>query len=173
MKKIAAIGILALLITAFCLPAHAWSEGRKGRFALGLYAPGLFAGNKHIDIMMSFGLDAEYFILENLSVNFRLEEATDFKAGGSPHSVLTFVARARYAFDLGSSGKWVMYVQGGGGGALIGSSRGAGDLAIPGLGFWYQWNDHWSFGMDSSLHILFRSETAIAFDVTPVVRFMF
>jgi len=173
MKKIL-FGALALfVIVGLSLPAKAYTGGRKGSFRLGLYAPGLFAGNKNIDAMISFGIDGEYFFLENLSANFRIEEATDFKMGDPPHSVLTFVARARYVFDIGSSGKWAAYIQGGGGGAIIGSSHGAGDISIPGGGFWYQWNDRWSFGADTNLHILIRDETAIAFDITPVVRYQF
>lgn len=173
MKRYFLMIIAVMLAVSVSVPARAYSDGRKGSFRLGLYAPGLFAGNKNIDAMISFGLDGEYFFLENLSANFRIEEATDFKAGDPPHSVFTFVARARYVFDIGSSGKWAAYIQGGGGGALIGSSHGAGDISIPGGGFWYQWGNNWSFGVDTNLHILIRDETAIAFDVTPVVRYQF
>jgi hypothetical protein len=173
MKKILCAVVMVLLLLGASLPANAYMDGRKGSFRLGLYGPGLFVGNKNIDAMISFGIDGEYFFLENLSANFRVEEATDFGAGDPPHSVFTFIARARYVFDVGSSGKWSIYVQGGGGGALIGSSHGAGDLSIPGGGFWYQWNNNWSFGADANMHILIRDETAIAFDVTPVVRYQF
>jgi len=173
MKKMVISAVVMLLVLAFSLPLHAKLEQRKESFRLGLYMPGLFVGNKGIDAMMSMGLDGEYYFLENLSANFRIEEATDFKSGHPPHSVLTFVARARYVFDVGNSGRWAIYVQGGGGGALIGSSNGAGDISIPGGGFWYQWNDRWSFGADANLHILIRDESAIAFDFTPVVRYQF
>lgn len=173
MKKTLIWLVCFALLLGAAFPAGAYADGRKGSFRLGLYAPGLFVGNKNIDAMISFGVDGEYYFLENLAANFRIEEATDFKAGDPPHSVLTFVARAKYVFDVGSSGRWSIYVQGGGGGALIGSSHGAGDLAIPGGGFWYQFNDHWSFGADASMHILIRDETAIAFDVTPVFRYQF
>ena len=173
MKKLIIAIIVGLLVASMGFSAKAISAERKGSFRMGLYAPGLFVGNKHIDAMVSFGLDGEYYFLENLSANFRIEEATDFTMGDPPHSVLNFVARARYIFDIGTSGRWAAYIQGGGGGAIIGSSHGAGDLSIPGGGFWYQWNDHWSFGADTNLHILIRDETAIAFDITPVVRYQF
>lgn len=173
MKKVVVFVSLALLIIGLSYPAKAWQGGRDGSFRVGLYMPGLFVGNKNIDAMMSFGVDGEYFFLENLSANFRLEEATDFKIGDPPHSVFTFVARARYTWDIGTSGKWALYVQGGGGGALIGSSHGAGDIAIPGGGIYYQWDDHLSFGADASMHILIRDDTAIAFGITPVVRYQF
>lgn len=173
MKKVIMTVFVVLIAAALLLPATGNSMERKGHFRLGLYAPGLFVGNKHINAMVSFGVDGEYFFLEKLSANFRLEEATDFKIGDPPHSIFTFVARARYVFDVGNSGRWAIYVQGGGGGALIGSNHGAGDIAIPGGGFWYQWSNNWSFGADTSMHILIRDETAIAFDFTPVVRYQF
>lgn len=165
--------IYAAVFVAIVLSTTQARAERKGSFVVGGYMPGMFAGNKNIDVMMSFGLDGEYYFLENLSANFRVEEATDFKIGNSPHSVFTFVARARYVFDIGDSGRWSAYVQGGGGGALMGSSRGAGDLSIPGGGIWYQWSDRWSFGADANMHVLIRNNTAIAFDVTPVVRYQF
>ena len=174
MKKYLLFVVVTAFVVCLGLPSQAKvSGGRKGNFVLGGYAPGLFVGSKHIGAMISLGIDGEYYFLENLSANFRLEEATDFKVGDPPHSILTFVARARYVFDVGNSGRWAIYVQGGGGGALIGSNHGAGDLSIPGGGFWYQWNDHWSFGADANLHVLIRDETAIAFDITPAFRYRF
>ncbi|MFH1874583.1 MAG: hypothetical protein ABH859_05285 [Pseudomonadota bacterium] len=166
--------VLALIVfIGISANAHAWGYARKGHFRLGVFAPGVFVGNKGIDGMLSVGLEGEYFILENLSASFRIEEATDFKIGASPHSVLNFVARARYVFDIGNSGNWAAYVQGGLGGAIIGKSHGAFDLAIPGGGFWYQWYQNWFIGLDCSMHILIRNPTAIAFDVTPSIRYQF
>lgn len=173
MKKIILAAVMIVVVGGLCSPTASYAWERKGTFNVGLYAPGIFVGNKNIDAMISFGADGEYYFLENLSANFRIEEATDFMAGGAPHSVLTFVARARYVFDIGSSGRWAAYVQGGGGGALIGSGTGAGDITIPGGGFWYQWTEHWSVGADANMHILIRDETAFAFDLTPVVRYRF
>jgi hypothetical protein len=123
--------------------------------------------------MMSLGLEGEYFFLENLSASFRIEEATDFKFGDPPHSILTFVGRARYVFDIGNSGNWAAYVQGGVGGCLIGTSHGCFDLTVPGGGFWYQWYQDWFIGLDANLHFLIRDPTAIAFDITPMIRYQF
>ncbi len=173
MKKFV-FAVLALVVFAsVSANAHAWGYSRKGHFRLGVFAPGVFVGNKGINGMLSMGLEGEYFFLENLSASFRVEEATDFKIGAPPHSVLNFVARARYVFDIGKSGNWAAYLQGGAGSALIGSSTAAFDLAIPGGGFWYQWYKDWFIGMDCSMHILIRNPTAIAFDVVPSIRYQF
>lgn len=173
MKKIITVVLLFILSSAFSLTTYASQAERKGSFRASLLAPGLFAGNEGIGTMMSFGGEGEYFFLENLSASFRIEEATDFNAGKAPHSVLTFVARARYIFDIGDSGRWALYGQAGGGGALLGKSNGGGDFSLPGGGFWYQFDENWFLGADCNLHILIADETAVGFGIAPFARYQF
>ncbi|PIU55519.1 MAG: hypothetical protein COS89_07170 [Deltaproteobacteria bacterium CG07_land_8_20_14_0_80_38_7] len=172
MKKIL-VAVLVVLLFSVSLKANALDSERKGHFRLGAFAPGLFIGNKNINTMMALGLEGEYFFMQNLSASFKIQEATDFKFGNPPHSVLTFVARARYIFDIGDSGDWAAYVQAGAGGGLIGSKQGCGDVSLPGGGFWYQWYKDWFIGLDSNLHILIRDPIAIAFDIMPAIRYQF
>ena len=173
MKKFVVLAMAAFILVGMGFSNDASAFKRKGNFRLGFYAPGLFIGNKYVDTMMSIGLEGEYYFLENLSVALRLEEATDFKIGSAPHSIFMFDVRARYVFDVGQSGKWALYAQAGAGGALIGKSNGAVDIAIPGGGFWYEWWPNWFAGIDTSLHILVRNPTAIAFDIVPTIRYQF
>lgn len=172
MKKVIISIVLAVLfIAAAAAPAKAQSYSRKGRFQVGLVFPSIFFGNKNIDAMLSGAVEGEYFLLENLSLGFRIEGASDFKMGDSPHSVFLFDAKARYIFDIDDN--WKAYLGLGGGVALLGSSTWAGDVNIPNVGGYYQFNDHISFGVDANMHVLLWSRTAFAFSLGPSFRWMF
>jgi hypothetical protein len=165
------IAFLVVFILAPLGTGHAY--GRKGSFQVGFIGPGIYVGNKSIDAMMSAGLEGEYFFLEKLSAGLRAEIATDFHADPGVDTILSFVPRVRYVFDIRNHPRWKVYAQGGVGLALLDGSHAAADIAIPGGGFWYQWRDGWSFGADTSMHILVRSTTAIAFCFSPAVRYEF
>ena len=122
--------------------------------------------------MLSGALEGEYFALNNLSVGFRMEGASDFKLGDSPHSVFSFVAMVRYVFDI--SDPWAMYLGIGGGGALLGKSTWVGDIMPVNVGGYYQFNDHLSFGLDAAMHVFVRSSRIpVAFSFGPCVRWRF
>jgi opacity protein-like surface antigen len=121
--------------------------------------------------MMSGAFEGEYFIINNLSLGFRLEDATDFGAGKAPHNILSMTARVRYIFDVDQV--WKAYLGLGFGAALIGDSHWAADIVTPNVGGYYQFNDHLSFGVDANMHILVRSTTAVAFSLGPAVRWKF
>lgn len=142
---------------------------RKGRFRVGLIAPGYAVANKGAGSMMSMGLEGEYFFWDKLSAAMRIEVATDF----DDITILSFVPRARYVFDLASHPRWAIYIQGGVGLALWDGDHAAADIAIPGGGFWWQWTDNWSVGADTSMHIYVRSNTAIGFNIGPAIRYQF
>jgi opacity protein-like surface antigen len=172
MKKIFAALIIITSLAFIASPAKAEQYyDRKGRFQLGAIMPGVFFGNKNIDAMMSFAVEGDYFILNNLSIGLKLEEATDFKWGDAPHSVFLTTVKAKYIFDIDEN--WKAYLGGGGGIALIGSSTWAGDINIPNIGGYYQIDDHMSVGLDANMHILIRSETAFAFSMGPSFRWKF
>lgn len=147
--------------------------GREGRFRAGLVAPGLYAGNKSIDLMATFGIEGEYFFFDRLSAGLRMLFATDFKKDAKPNAILSFIPQARYVFDVGSSERWAIYVQGGVGITLLDGDTVAADIMIPGGGFWWKWTERWSVGADAALHVLARSSTAIAFHVSPALRYTF
>ncbi len=172
MRKIV-ISVLAgiALFVATMVPAHAQYYDRKDRFQVGAMFPGILFGNKNIDAMLSGAFEGEYFILENLSLGFRLQESTDFKMGDAPHNVFSFGAIVRYTFDVAED--WAVYYGVGGGGALIGSSSWAGDFIPVNFGGYYQFDDHLSFGVDSGMHVFVRSNTAVAFWIGPMVRWKF
>lgn len=173
MKKFIAAVIMIIIVLAAAAPSQAQSYyDRKGRFQLGLVFPGIYFGTKNIDAMVSGTLEGEYFALNNLSVGFRMEGATDFKLGDSPHSVFSFVGMVRYTFDI--SDPWAMYLGIGVGGALLGSSTWVGDVMPVNVGGYYQFNDHLSFGLDAAMHVFVRSSRIpIAFSFGPVVRWRF
>lgn len=170
-RRLMWIAVLATLILAPLATGHAY--GREGHFQLGFVGPGLYVGNKSIDAMMSAGLEGEYFFLDELSAGLRAEIATDFQSDRGVNTVLSFVPRARYVFDLRRHPRWSIYAQAGVGVALLDAEHAAADIAIPGGGIWYQWRDGWSFGADMSLHFLVRSTTAIAFCFSPAIRYQF
>ncbi len=147
--------------------------GREGRFRAGLVAPGLYAGNKSIDLMATFGIEGEYFFFDRLSAGLRMLFATDFKKDAKPNAILSFIPQARYVFDVGSADRWAIYVQGGVGVTLLDGDTVAADIMIPGGGFWWKWTERWSVGADCALHVLARSNTAIAFHVSPALRYTF
>lgn len=159
--------------TTYYNPSPQYNPYRKGAFRLGVVAPGIYAGNKTIDAMMSAGLEGEYFFFEKLSAGLRVEAATDFDTDPGANVILSFVPRARYVFDLDSHPRWAIYVQAGAGIALIDGDTVAADIAIPGGGFWWNWTDRWSVGADASLHILARSTTAVSFCLSPALRYQF
>ena len=165
------IVVLVALILAPLSIGHAYE--RKGRFQVGFVGPGLYVGNKSIDAMMSAGLEGEYFFWEKLSVGLRAEMATDFHADPGVDTILSFVPRARYVFDLRNHPRWSIYAQAGVGLALLDGKHAAADIALPGGGFWWRWRDGWSIGADASMHILVRSTTAIAFCFSPAIRYQF
>ena len=146
---------------------------REGTFRAGIVGPGIYAGNKSIDAMMGIGAEGEYFFFENLSAGMRIQVATDFKSNNEINSVLSFVPQARYVFDLDDHPRWSFYVQAGVGIALLDGDNVAADIAIPGGGFWWQYNHSFSIGFDASLHILARSSTAISFFAGPSFRYQF
>jgi hypothetical protein len=143
--------------------------GRKGRFQVGFIGPGFAAANRGIGPMMVSGIEGEYFFWEHLSAGLRIEVASDFK----DVTILSFVPRARYVWDLSGHPRWSLYVQGGVGLALVDARHAAADIAIPGGGFWWQWTDRWSVGADTSLHILVRDDTAVGFTLAPAFRYRF
>lgn len=142
---------------------------RKGHFRFGLIGPGYAVANKGAGSMMSMGVEGEYFFWDKLSAVMRIEMATDF----DDITILSFVPRARYVFDLASHPRWALYVQGGVGLALWNGDHAAVDIAIPGGGFWWQWTDNWSIGADASAHFFVRSNTAIGFTIGPAIRYQF
>lgn len=146
---------------------------REKSFRAGLIGPGIYVGNKGIDAMMGIGVEGEYFFFENLSAGLRIKVATDFKSDPKPNAILSFVPQARYVFDFENHPRWSLYVQAGVGLALIDGGNVAADIAIPGGGFWWQWNEKASVGLDASLHILARSNTAVAFFAGPAFRYQF
>ena len=173
MKKLIAAAIVAIIVMATAIPSQAQTfYDRKGRFQLGLVFPSIFFGTKNIDAMLSGAFEGEYFIINNLSLGFRIEEATDFKLGDSPHNVFSFVAKVRYVFDIDDP--WAMYIGVGGGGALLGKNTWAGDLVPVNIGGYYQYSDHLSFGIDANMHVFIRSgSTPIAFSLGPSFRWRF
>lgn len=173
MKKFIAACMFVVLIAAFAAPAQAQSfYDRKGRFQLGLVFPSIFFGTKNIDAMVSGAFEGEYFIMNNLSLGFRIEEATDFKLGDSPHNVFSFVTKVRYIFDIDDP--WAMYLGIGIGGALLGSTTWVGDIVPINVGGYYQYNDHLSFGIDANMHVFVRSSNVpIAFSLGPAFRWRF
>lgn len=148
-------------------------DSRKGRFQAGLVGPGIYAGNKSIDAMMGIGVEGEYFFFEKLSAGLRIMFATDFKKDASPNAVVSFVPQARYVFDFDRHPRFSIYVQAGAGVALVDGSTAYADIAIPGGGFWWRWNENFSIGLDAALHILARSEVAVAGFIGPALRYLF
>ncbi len=143
--------------------------GRKGAFRVGLIGPGYAVANKGAGSMISMGAEGEYFFWDKLSAVMRIEVDTDF----DDITILSFVPRARYVFDIANYPRWAIYVQGGVGLALWNGDHAAADIAIPGGGFWWQWTDNWSVGADTSMHIYVRSNTAIGFNIGPAIRYQF
>jgi len=146
---------------------------REGAFRAGIVGPGIYAGNKSIDAMMGIGAEGEYFFFENLSGGLHINLATDFKSDPSPNTILSFVPQARYVFDFDRHPRWSAYVQAGIGIALIDGAHVAADIAIPGGGVWWQWDEKFSVGFEISLHVLARGETAVAFFAGPAFRYQF
>lgn len=147
---------------------------RERTFRAGIVGPGIYAGNKSIDAMMGIGAEGEYFIFEKLSAGLRIQVATDFSSDAGPNSILSFLPQARYIFDFENHPRWSVYVQAGAGVGLLDGKHVGADIAIPGGGFWWQWNERFSVGADASLHILVRSEdTAVAFFAGPAFRYQF
>jgi len=173
MKKLIAAALMAIIVLAAAAPSQAQSYyDRKGRFQLGLVFPSIYFGTKNIDAMLSGAVEGEYFALNNLSVGFRMEGASDFKLGDSPHSVFSFIALVRYIFDI--SDPWAMYLGIGGGGALLGKSTWVGDIMVANVGGFYQFNDHVSFGLDAAMHVLVRSSRIpVSFSFGPAFRWRF
>jgi len=149
------------------------AEPREGTFRAGLVGPGIYVGNKGIDAMMGVGIEGEYFIFERLSAGMKIQVATDFASNNELNSILSFIPQARYVFDFDSHPRWSAYVQAGAGIALLDGSTVAADIAIPGGGIWWQYNEKFSIGLDASLHILARSSTAVAFFAGPALRYQF
>ncbi|MFH1829690.1 MAG: hypothetical protein ABH871_02785 [Pseudomonadota bacterium] len=152
-----------------CQSSSTFLSDRKGRFRVGLVGPGYAVANKGAGSMMAMGVEGEYFFWDKLSAGMRIEVATDF----DDITLLSFVPRARYVFDLTNHPRWSIYVQGGVGLALYNAKHAAADIAIPGGGFWWQWTDNWSVGADASMHILVRSTTAVGFTIGPAIRYQF
>jgi opacity protein-like surface antigen len=172
MKKLvlAVLVACALIAGATAADAQSFNE-RKGDFQIGIVAPSIFFGTKNIDAMMSAALEGEYFILNNLTLGFRIEDATDFKMTDPPHNVLSMTARVRYIFDVDD--QWKAYLGAGFGAALLGSSQWAADIAVPNVGGYYQFNDNFSLGVDANMHVLVRSQTAFVFSLGPAFRWKF
>ncbi len=172
MKKLvlAVLVAVALIGGATTAGAQSYNE-RKGDFQIGIVAPSIFFGTKNIDLMMSGALEGEYFILNNLAIGFRIEDATDFKATEAPHNVLSMTARIRYIFDVDD--QWKAYLGAGFGAALLGASQWAADIAVPNVGGYYQFNDNFSLGVDANMHVFVRSQTAFAFSLGPAFRWKF
>lgn len=145
--------------------------GRDHKFRAGFVGPGFGFVNRGVNALMTFGAEGEYFFFERLSAVMRIEAATKFK---NP-AVLSFTPRARYVFDLDRHPRWAIYAQAGAGLGLYvgGGTLAFADIAVPGGGFWWQWTDKWSFGGDTSLHVMVRSSTAVGFTIAPVVRYTF
>jgi hypothetical protein len=146
---------------------------REKSFRAGLVGPGIYAGNKSINVMMGVGAEAEYFFFERLSAGLRIQVATDFKSNNDPNTILSFVPQARYFFDFASHPRWSVYVQGGAGVALIDGMHAAADIAIPGGGFCWQYNQRFSIGFEATLHVLARSTVAFAAFAGPTFRYQF
>ena len=172
MKKFVLALLIACALIASATTAHAQSfNERKGDFQIGIIAPSIFFGTKNIDLMLSGALEGEYFILNNLTLGFRIEDATDFKMTEAPHNVLSMIARVRYIFDVDD--QWKAYLGAGFGAALLGKSSWAADIAIPNVGGYYQFNDNFSLGVDANMHVFVRSQTAFAFSLGPTFRWKF
>ncbi len=152
---------------------HSSEHGRKGLFRAGLIGPGFYAGNKNIGAMMNLGLEGEYFFFDRLSAALRISIATDFSSNADPNAIVSFLPMVRYIFDLSGHPRWSIYAQAGVGLALIDGGHAAADIALPGGGFWWRWTEKLSVGADTSLHILVRSNTAIAFEISPTIRYNF
>ena len=142
---------------------------REGHFRLGVVGPGYAWANKGAGSMMNIGVEGEYFFWEKLSALMRVWMATDF----TDITILGFLPMARYVFDFASHPRWSLYVQGGVGLALYNAESAAADIAIPGVGFWWQWTERLSLGAETQLHILARSNVAIGFTVAPAIRYQF
>jgi opacity protein-like surface antigen len=174
MKKFivaAILGVAVLLVSASPAKAQYSYDDRDGHFQLGLIFPAVYFGNKNIDLMMSGAIEGEYFVHNNVPIGIRLEDATDFKAGDSPHNVFSITVRGRYIFDVDPS--WKAYLGMGVGTALLGDSHWAFDLVATNVGGYYQFNDHLSIGADANFHVLIRSNTAFAFSLGPAFRWKF
>ncbi len=146
---------------------------REGSFRVGLVGPGVYVGNKGINVMMGVGAEGEYFFFEQFSAGLRIKVATDFKSDNNPNMIASFVPQARYVFDFANHPRWSFYVQAGAGMALIDGGNIAADIAIPGGGFWWQYNDSASIGFDASLHLLVRSNLMVGFFAGPAFRYQF
>lgn len=148
-------------------------DSRKGRFQGGIVGPGIYAGNKSINAMMGIGAEGEYFFFERLSAGLRIQFATDFKKDASPNAILSFLPQVRYVFDFDKYPRLSVYAQAGAGVALLEGKTAYADIAIPGGGFWWRWNENFSVGFDVSMHILVRSTTAVAGFFGPAFRYLF
>ncbi len=146
---------------------------RDGRFRVGLVAPGIYYGNKGIDAMMTMGAEGEYFFFEQLSAGLGISVATDFQSNAKPNAILNFVPKVRYFFDFTRYPRISAYVQAGVGLALIDGKHAAADIMIPGGGITWRWKDHWYLGLDTALHVLARSSTAVSFQFSPTLRYQF
>lgn len=150
-------------------PAGVMLEGRKGSFRVGVIGPGFAVANEGIGPMMEMGLEGEYFFFERLSAGLQIDVATEF----DDYAILSFLPYVRYVFDLDSHPRWSIYVQGGGGPALINGDNVVADIAIPGGGFWWQWTEKVSIGADAWFHIFVRDNTAVGFSIAPALRYQF
>lgn len=147
------------------------ATGREKRFALGFVGPGFAYFSRGYGPAMTFGLEGEYYFFERLSAGLRFDMGTKFK---SP-TLISIVPRIRYVFDLSNHPRWAIY---GTAGVGVGLSAGGGtyaacDIAIPGGGFWWQWTEHLSIGLDSTFHILARSTVAVGWTFAPALRYIF
>lgn len=144
---------------------------REKRWRVGLLAPGIGVAGNDVGLLMTAGIEGEYFFYEKLSAGLRIEAYTKFK----DPTILGITPQARYIFDFDRFPRWALYVQAGFGVALYhaGGTHAAADIAIPGAGFWWQWTDKWSVGADATLHTFVKSDAALGFKFSPAVRYLF
>lgn len=94
---------------------------------------------------------------------------TDFDA-----SFVTFVPKVGYHHDLNDD--WTLYGNAGLGYAVgfgAGSTNSFFDLALPGGGIAYHFNDDMSIAADMNMHILIGNITAVVFSFGPQFRYSF
>ncbi|MBL7685179.1 MAG: outer membrane beta-barrel protein [Deltaproteobacteria bacterium] len=162
MKRI----LLSLLFVALSLFSieTAQAATKKHQFQLGT-GLGLFAGNKGIGTSFDFDLEPEFFITDHISASLRL----DFTVGRA--DTIHVGARGRYYLTFANHQKWSVYFGMGFGGIFNLNSGGGnyGDLALPVVGFQYDFNDHIKLGSDVSLDIVFgQGDVGIATRLMPV-----
>ena len=170
MKKLCFLVVtLAMLISSV-----SFAVGQKGDMKASVLFPGLFAGNKTIDLMMTGAVEGEYFLYDRLSVGLRIRGATDFESNaGEIDSLFISDPFVRYQFKINKLNNWYAYAQFLVGIALLDGDEVAADISFPSGGVFWQWTNNISVGADLGLHLLVHSDTAVAFQIGPRFSYNF